>query len=315
MKCFYPRIIHCKDGHSYEVPCNKCPACRKRKQSEWTLRMDFERRYGDWKHCYFGTLTYDPSSVPTMEYIDTDTGEVTIENVLNLDHHRGFWKRYRRYSGDKCMYFTCGEYGDKFDRPHLHFVLYTNLPWKKCLDEVKHAWSYSVPADTPCGYGVYECKGRYLTKRKLFGLVTLSSINMRRMRYCAKYIVKDNNSSKLVPKFARVSRGLGKCALTWCRELHDINKKQLSTLVYTSDCKPVSLPRYFRKRLFTREELDYISLEQIKRDSCPFPPINLLECFEREAEREINWFIVKWRQEEEQRKICLLSRVNLFAYS
>lgn len=270
--------------------------------------MECERRYNGWKHCFFCTLTYDETKVPMMDNIDTDTGEVTLERVLCLDDHRNFWKRYRNYSHDNCRYFSCGEYGDKFDRPHIHFCIYTNLSYRDCLDAVRRAWSYSVPSSTPLGYGVFERVGCYKTKRKLLGLVTLSSVNIRRMRYCAKYIVKDTNNSFLVPKFARCSKKLGYCFLTKSSDWL-YNKANLSLLVQHDDGKPCAMPRYFRKRIFTKSESDLINLQYLKNSSeCPFN-------IDTQYSKVVQWHQERFELEKRARDACLISQFNLFSYA
>ena len=101
MKCQHPIDVSIKSGSerlhvrnvpyygraSFLVPCGKCLACKKRRQSEMVFRMDAERRHGHldkrgdiqrFKYCFFVTLTYAPRFLPRWVPIryDLRTGEV-----------------------------------------------------------------------------------------------------------------------------------------------------------------------------------------------------------------------------------------------
>lgn len=63
------------------------------------------------ENCFL-TLTYAPEHLPA-------------NGSLNPDDTTRFIKRLRsRISPRKISYFYCGEYGDNFDRPHYHFLIF-----------------------------------------------------------------------------------------------------------------------------------------------------------------------------------------------
>lgn len=297
MRCFQPiDYYNRKVGHSYAVPCGRCLACRKRHQSEWVLRMDLERRYGHWKHVYFVTLTYHDSFCPIA-------GD---KFVLWKDDLKLFFKRFRRYYPEyEFKYFACGEYGDKFDRPHYHLVFYSNENWKTIKDAINHCWSVSVSGDTPVGNGVFSLDRSYSVKRRSIGRITVSSVNMRRIRYCAKYVVKDSNSDPEFPKFARSSKGLGKCCLDdkcFCNACLN----SVSYCIYTEDAKPVAIPRYLSHRIFNASQLEQMQLTYIRR----LPEISLnLDYETRKRLIRQNWDTEKRKQQS-----LMLQRSNLFYY-
>ena len=209
---------------SFLVPCGKCLACKSRRKSQATFRMDCERRFGHivkhkdgtssvvrHRNSFFITLTYADEFVPySWEYCDRRTGEcfTLLEKqdkpVLFPLHLQNFFKRLRRYYDTPCTFFAVGEYGDIANtyRPHFHIILYTDMDWKDCKDACRHCWSMECPKSRIGSLGTFQVNGKYNTWRLSFGRVDVKAVNMRRIRYCAKYVVKDNNDSDVVPKFA-----------------------------------------------------------------------------------------------------------------
>lgn len=88
------------------IPCGRCLGCRESSARDWALRAYLEL----WDHASaaFVTLTYAPEHVPP---------------TLNKDHPQLYMKRLR-LSGRKLRVFGCGEYGDRFGRPHYHLILF-----------------------------------------------------------------------------------------------------------------------------------------------------------------------------------------------
>lgn len=258
MRCLNPNeVVNPTTKQALTVCCGRCLPCRIRKQSKAVFRIDAERRFSEFKRAYFVTLTYADDFVP-HQYIKCDkrTGEIlkdikSDDPILNPDHIINFFKRFRRYSGIKCSYFYVGEYGDTFDRPHWHFILHCNSDWRTVVEYVKHAWSVSASKDDR-RKGNFSLSRTYSVMRRSMGRITVSSVTMRRMRYCAKYVVKDNNSNNLVPKFARWSKGYG---YNWLFQPEaKYVRRNCLLFAYTSDGKPASLDRYYLSRLYSSGE-------------------------------------------------------------
>lgn len=262
MKCTYSRDVFIRSaGVTISAPCGTCLACRKRKQSQMTFRIEQHTRFSGFKRAFFITLTYAKEFLP-YSYVkcDTRTGEVLKDiqsdtPILNPNDIVNFMKRLRRYSGQKFSVFYCGEYGDKFDRPHWHLILHTNLNWRETRDYVYYAWSKGI-SQLEQTKGCFEVTNKYLRSRKSMGRISVSAVTLRRMRYCAKYVVKDNNSNALVPKYARWSKGYG---IDWLKSSEaKLVSKRKELFAYTSDGKPASLSRYYTHRMFTLKEWDDI---------------------------------------------------------
>lgn len=272
---------------SFLVPCGKCFACKSRRKSQATFRMDAERRFGHivkhkdgtssvvcFKHSFFITLTYAEEFVPySWEYVDKRTGEefVLLERqdkpVLFPYHLRLFFKRLRRYYNLPFSYYAVGEYGDEFDRPHFHMVFYSDLDWKQTVDAFRHCWSIECPRPRRGCPGSFTVQEKYLTHRLSIGRVDVKSVNMRRIRYCAKYIVKDGNDSHLVPKFAYLSHGLGSGFLE--SEQARAVRASRSLYAFSVDGKKCSLGRYYTHRLYKKDELSELVDEFLFDDFAP----------------------------------------------
>lgn len=107
-----------------EVPCGKCPECRKRYVNDWYYRLTSEYKVS--RATYFCTLTFNAGYVPT-----TRKGAIS--------KHQLFMKRLRKKFG-KFRFFSVLEYGPSTNRPHFHMLLFA----KDCFDKKKLAtvWQY-----------------------------------------------------------------------------------------------------------------------------------------------------------------------------
>lgn len=259
MDCFYPITVPrysnvCKltpTGQTLifkeitgriEVPCGRCPACRRRKQNEWAFRILEESKYHS--KVAFITMTYNDDNL-----CFSDSGIPT----LVPDHCTTFLKNLRYdleyYDNNEerqsFRYFLCGEYGDQFDRPHYHMILFYNgdLSHDELSFYIEKRWNH--------GFIKYE-----------------SGISPGRAKYCAKYSMKSIGYDYLdvVPPFARMSRrpGIGKQFLDHINT--DLFRSRNQWFVHDNSGTPYSLPRYYRERIFSSDECQEHSLllERIK---------------------------------------------------
>ena len=276
MDCWYPitvprhhnvrskrnGLLYTKVYGRMSVPCGRCPACRRRKQNEWAFRILEESKVS--RLTAFVTLTYDDGSLPF-----SDLGIPT----LFPDHLTQFFKNLR-YNIGSFRYFACGEYGDQFDRPHYHFCLFYN---GSCNDEeiekaIVSRWCH--------GFIDYE-----------------SGISAGRAKYCAKYSMKQVGFDyrDCVAPFARMSRrpGIGKQFLD-LRKMDLIHRLD-QWFVHDYQGTPYSLPRYYKERIYSKDEIDCHSmlLERTKNLSFDaylreFSDGNSGSYFQFDSERIIN---------------------------
>lgn len=231
MQCNHPTIIRAvlKDGtvKQMAVPCGKCAACRIAKKREWTIRLLHEGIC--WNEKCFVTLTYRPSDLPDDEGLH--------KRDLQL-----FFKRLRkRLNGRFLRYFACGEYGDRFNRPHYHAIIYGVSV--KDRDEIELAWPY--------------------------GFVEVENVSLYRYQYVTGYVQKKLSGDYAKkeygdrqPPFQLQSKGLG---LEFFEDNKDEILSDLSCETWTGD--KFALPRYYRKKAgdeLSTEVLYRLSLDKRK---------------------------------------------------
>lgn len=93
-----------------DIPCGHCVGCRMSHAKEWAVRCCLEKTYYNDEECLFLTLTYDNKHLPQDRSL--------CKRDLQL-----FWKRLRR-AGYEFRYFACGEYGERYHRPHYHAIVF-----------------------------------------------------------------------------------------------------------------------------------------------------------------------------------------------
>lgn len=104
-----------------QLPCGKCLGCKLDYARQWAIRCVHEASLHE-KNCFL-TITYNDENCPQS---------------LNKIDFQLFMKRLRfKYPKQKfgqISYFMCGEYGEKFSRPHYHVCLFGfDFPDKKFI--------------------------------------------------------------------------------------------------------------------------------------------------------------------------------------
>lgn len=165
--------------------CGKCRVC-KWLQSQERVRAMLLEAQGHGCKPIFGTLTYDDAHLPMMWCDFGDRRGFSLKGVhrvgtLRRSHWTGFVKRLRtlwdrsklvevfskqlvaqghRPLPDVLRISGKGEYGEKFARPHYHFVVY-NVPASALNVVQKLVWeAWKIP-DTETGEVSPACNPRY----------------------------------------------------------------------------------------------------------------------------------------------------------
>lgn len=123
MACFRPiRAFQLDDGkivfhergavkRPLTLPCGSCRGCLYVRARSWAIRCMCESRLYD--NNMFLTLTYNDDCIPN------DFG-------LHYRDFQLFVKRLRKLANFR--FFCCGEYGDRFKRPHFHALIFGYVP-------------------------------------------------------------------------------------------------------------------------------------------------------------------------------------------
>ena len=225
MQCTSPtritvRLKSTGEWKEFEVPCGHCAACRIAKKREWTVRLIHEGMYWDEK-CFI-TLTYEDGSLPP-------------DNGLHKRDLQLFFKRLRRaIDGKKIRYFACGEYGDKFGRPHYHAIVFGLSPRDSSV--VASCWPY--------------------------GFIRCDSVSIYRIQYVAGYVQK-----KLTKEYAEAefngrqspfqlqSQSIG---LRYFRDNEDKLSRDMSCKTWTGET--FGIPKYYQRKLDDDGKLDHVFL-------------------------------------------------------
>lgn len=135
--------------------------------------------------------------------------------------------------GYPIKYFAVGEYGDRYQRPHYHVILYNSD-----IELIQPAWALD---------------------NKKIGEVHYGEVNEASIGYTMKYLCKPskvpvNKYDDRTPQFKLQSTGLGKDYLTknminW--HLEDIEGRMYCNL--PGGIK-TSMPRYYKERIYTEEQ-------------------------------------------------------------
>lgn len=156
-----------------KVACGNCVGCLLERSRQWAVRCMHEASLYD-QNCFI-TLTYNDAHLP---------------EELNYEHFQLFMKRLRkRFTGRKIRFFMCGEYGEKFKRPHFHACLFN-------LDFNDRVYLKSTPA----GSKIYTSKTlEALWSDNLgnpIGYATVGDISFNTAGYVARYVMKKRSEDQ-----------------------------------------------------------------------------------------------------------------------
>lgn len=220
MQCINPVWIN---DYDLWVPCGKCMPCKIARSREWATRMLHELNYAG--GC-FVTLTYDDAHLP-------------YDNGLQKREITLWMKKLRKeIEPKKIKYYLCGEYGEKYGRPHYHAIIFGMNPNEETKNIIHDTWNN--------------------------GFIDVGTVTYDSCRYVAEYIQKGlmsgTNLKQLGSRcrpFALMSKGIGK---KYALE----NKKQLiQQLSVSVHGVKTGIPRYYRKILpeITQEMIAEKALE------------------------------------------------------
>lgn len=174
-----------------DLPCGQCIGCRLERSRQWAVRCTHEASLHE-DNC-FVTLTFKDECLPPGGSLD---GKV----------FQDFMKRLRFRFGSGIRFFHCGEYGEKFGRPHHHACLF-NFDFGD-----KEIWR-----KTREGFPIWRSAS--LEELWPFGQSEIGSVSFESAAYVARYITKKVTGESAEahyggrkPEFVTMSRrpGIGK---------------------------------------------------------------------------------------------------------
>lgn len=252
--CLYPKLIvnrkfqgnkknggnppELKDNRVRFVPvgCGQCIECRKKKANEWKVRLHEELKVT--KYAYFITLTFSPEELEKLcsKYNLKESNAVAGKAV------RLFLERVRKKYKKSIKHWLITELGqEKTERIHLHGILFMEYPINN--EWLSNFWTYGN-CDT----------GQYCNSRTIF--------------YIVKYLTKiDTKHKGYIPQIF-CSAGLGKNYIdNFSRYKHKFIGKDTRDYYTLPNGQKMSLPIYYRNKVFTEDEREKLWIQRIEEDT------------------------------------------------
>lgn len=193
--------IECASLYQLKVPCGKCFGCRLEHSRQWAMR------------CLHEASLYATNSFVTLTYSDE---HLPKGGGLVLKDFQLFMKRLRKVAGPGVRFFHCGEYGEKFGRPHYHAILFNyDFPDKvfvRKTDRGDSLWSSSLLGSlwtqgmSIIGNVTFESAAyvaRYVMKKIS---ISEKSSDKARAEWQRKYVDEDTGEIR-DPEYITMSRG------------------------------------------------------------------------------------------------------------
>lgn len=149
------------------LSCGQCVGCRLERSRQWAIRCVNEAQLHE-DNCFI-TLTFNDESL------------LKRDSPFSLDKREFqlFMKRLRKHFkvlGKKVRYYMCGEYGERYQRPHYHAILFGVDFSDKVLEKVENGFRY------------YSSK--ILASIWPFGNNIITDVTFDTCAYVARYIMK-----------------------------------------------------------------------------------------------------------------------------
>ena len=243
-----------------QLGCGQCMYCRIKSSREKSFRCYAESLYHPYN--YFVTLTYNDQFLPRGDFVNID-GE-PVESTLCIEDMQKFNKRVRRNLGTMKTYY-CGEYGDLFNRPHYHSLMFCDFE----LDDLQFKYSKGG-IDYFTSSKLSSCWSDPKTDVER-GFVVISEFNFTTAAYCTKYILKKQrenvpliiSSGKPLQQqpFAQASRNPGLGYLYFKDHSREIYESDRVLYQKNYDVYKMKPPKYYDS-LF--DEIDSAAMQDIK---------------------------------------------------
>lgn len=241
---------------SKPVPCGKCPACLARRASGWSFRLLQEDKRS--VSSFFITLTYGehaPTSRNNFMTLSTDDiqkfyKKLRKTHASHYDHTELSASNYR----PPIKYYTVGEYGGKYKRPHYHAIIFNadlKLMYSKTDIKIIKMSNFDGKAQVNC----FQWDK---------GFSSVGTVSGASIGYTLKYMCKArwkpmHSNDDRTREFSLMSKGLGdnylsEASIKW-------HTAKLSERMYLSieGGKKIAMPRYYKQKIYTDEQRNAIS--------------------------------------------------------
>lgn len=216
-----------------KVPCGHCVGCRLRRSREWAIRCTHEAKTHS-QNCFI-TLTFNDESLSKRR-----------NKFLDKRDFQLFMKKLRKRFGSGIRYYHCGEYGEKFGRPHYHACIFGfDFPDKKLWrvingsklyrsQALEELWPYGYSSIGAFDFNTAAYVARYVLKKKYGSAASYH------------YEVTDTTTGEITsvqPEYSTMSRRPGIGAAWFRRYYRDVFPRD-HVIVQSREMRP---PKYYDK--------------------------------------------------------------------
>jgi hypothetical protein len=179
-----PLVFSANDGFRdlpVTVPCGRCIGCRLEYSRQWAIRCLHES--STWENNCMITLTYDEEHLPDLGTLVKKDFQDFMKRLRKRCQGFEEWTNPKTKKVEKPIRnYYCGEYGERFGRPHFHSILFNyDFPDKEYKGESKS------------GFPVWNSE--LLSNIWGKGRVEIGSVTFESAAYVARYIMKKNLGS------------------------------------------------------------------------------------------------------------------------
>lgn len=243
---FDKRLSH--SGVPIKLPCGRCMGCRLEHSRQWAIRCMHEKQLHGLNT--FLTITYDDKHLPK-------------DGSLVREAPQLFLKRLRdAVSPTRFRFYGCGEYGERSNRPHYHFILF-GIDF---LDKKFYGYAKN-------GEKLYtsDLARKYWT----YGNNVIGDVTFKSCAYVSRYIagkikgdLADDHYQGRLPEFSMMSRGDGGDDPVWKGGIGSGWFARYGKHAYEWDSvimngREVRPPRFYDTRY---EIIDSAHLEELKKE-------------------------------------------------
>lgn len=241
-----------KLGYStMEVPCGKCAACLQRRANQWSLRLHYQQKVSI--NAHFITLTYaNPPRTDKGLFTACKTDLQSFFKRLRERERRrkyvfnpAYGMLHANYMGaiytsslsQGIKYYACSEYGEKYQRPHYHAIVFG------VDDERNYVRSWDK------------------------GQIDIGTVTPESIAYVAGYIGKriipytDPEEDDRLKEFSLMSKNMG---LTYIDHAATWHEQTMNAYTVLNGIK-YALPRYYKEKIFPPEYVEVEHFAKLKQ--------------------------------------------------
>lgn len=247
MTCLHPGT---NPSTGDRFPCGNCLPCRMNKRNAWNLRLQWEAIAH--KSTLFIGLTYEDAHIPmTDDYLPT----LWPEDVK-------YWLRMiRRKSPTPLRYYALGEYGTDTGRPHYHVHLFGDYP----LPERHCVYGEEQDGIHCMHHCPVDCFVKVIRYYWPHGHATVYPCTPADLAYTTLHHVigKEPPFKGQHPVWTSMSKqpGIGSAYFDNKNAVDHIFQNGVISHTYTPTGQVTPLPRYYRDKIFTEAEREYLNPE------------------------------------------------------